>query len=315
MAVFLRPLGQLYHWLSRIKKASQPSFHPTVPTICVGNVTLGGAGKTPTVIALTHILRSFHLTPHIISRGYKGKTNYTHRVTADDNAEKVGDEAVLLSKAAPTWVGKTKVKSCKKAIKQGASILIMDDGLQSQAVHKHISFLVVDGQQAFGNGEVFPAGPLRTTIEEGLNTADAVIVIHESKETQRVLKHFKKPVFQASFKACLPIPPQKVIAFAGLGYPLKFKIYLKSLGFDVVRFFSFPDHHGYTKNDLKEIMQAHTTLSFPVLTTEKDGVKLGDELIPNLHTLPISLEFRDKNQLIEFLEEKIKAATLDLNPY
>lgn len=313
IAKILRPIAHIYQMITRLRKASQKAYIPGVPTICIGNVVVGGSGKTPTTIAFSSMLKSLGLHPHIISRGYKGKVNYTYRVTSDDHAEKVGDEAVLLSKAAPTWIGKTRIKSCKKAIKTGADVLLFDDGLQNKSFHKDISILVVDGEQGFGNGELFPAGPLRTKLAEGFEVADAMILIHSTKSVEKQIKGFKKPVFKASFQACLPLQPQKVIAFAGLGYPLKFKTYLESLGFQVVHFLSFPDHHGYQGKDLKQIQDIQSALQLPVLTTEKDIVKIKGGSIRDLHALPITLKVENEQDLITFLDEKLKAATLRAN--
>lgn len=310
LAYILKPIGKLYAFLTWLRKMNIKTENASIPVICVGNLVLGGSGKTPTVIALVSILKELGYTPHIITRGYKGKTRSTHRVTAEDAPYKVGDEPVLLARHAPTWVGKNRIRSCKKAIRSGADILVFDDGLQNKAVFKDISFMVVDGQQGFGNGGLFPAGPLRTSLDEGKTIVDAIIHINPSAEVSSQLKEFNKPIFEAKFEALTELSPQKVIAFAGLGYPEKFRTFLTSLGFEVVQFLPFPDHHGYTNQDIQKLMNLEKAMNLPLVTTEKDFVKLSHLQFKNLQAIPIKLEFEDIEGVRSFLEDRLKTATV-----
>lgn len=308
-AKLLSPLGGLYHVGATILSFCGRTYRASVPVLCVGNVTVGGSGKTPTTITLVKILHEMGYTPHIISRGYKAAIPRTHRVLPTDSAEQVGDEALLLVKAAPTWIGPDRVPSCKSAIEQGADVLILDDGLQSNRIHKDLTFLVLDGHQSLGNEKIFPAGPLRMPWKKGLKEADGIVVIHKNEKVKKLLKSAlesakEKPIFCGNFYTKLPIPPQKIIAFAGIGYPEKFKIYLESLKFEVIKFFPFPDHYAYTKKDIDRLTAAQKKYGVALLTTEKDAVKL--PTIPHLYTLPISLVFEKEEALKTFLRESLE---------
>ncbi len=308
-AFALSPLSFVYTMLSTFHFFYRKCFQKRlpIPVICIGNLTLGGSGKTPTAIAIADILKTHYgKTPHFLTRGYGGKVKNLHKTTLLDNPSYTGDEPLLLAKHGTTWVCSDRYQSGKAAHDEGADVCIMDDGLQNPSLFHDLTLLVIDGQQGLGNGCTFPAGPLRTFPKKGMREADAIILIHGSKTDKDALTLYKKPVFDAHFEARLPIPPQAIIAFAGIGYPKKFKHSLETLGFKILAFYDFPDHYVYTEKDIGDLYTRSIALSCPILTTEKDYLKIPAPWREKMYTLPITLSFRDSDSFFHFLEDALK---------
>ena len=175
IATVLRPFGTIVTAISRYRHRHTIPHQASVPVICVGNVTIGGAGKTPIVIALAKLLQKQGFTPHILSRGFGGKLKEPLRVLEQHSAVLVGDEPLLLAKVAPTWVYSDRIKTATLATQAGADILLMDDGFQNPFLYKDINLLVIDASQGFGNGYVMPAGPLREPVKDAMARADALL--------------------------------------------------------------------------------------------------------------------------------------------
>jgi len=308
----LSPLGWIYERASLFEQSLQQTHYASKPVICIGNLTLGGSGKTPTTLAFAEILKRLGHTPHILTRGYGGQINnaHNHKVSPSDTFDKVGDEPILMAKEYPVWVGRNRSIASGLAIKDGASILLMDDGLQNRRLHQDLKIVVADGVQGFGNAQVFPSGPLRTSLKKGLDLADAFVLINPKPDIQELLKDTKKPVLTASFEPTLPIPPQKIIAFAGIGYPEKFRIFLESQGFEIETFIPFSDHHPYSSSDIQTLRVLQEKYQLPLVTTEKDIIKIPPNTLSNLYSVPIKLKFDNEQMLIKILETLLKADTL-----
>lgn len=260
---------------------------------------MGGAGKTPTVIALAKYLQNKGLSPHILSRGYKAHVSGPTLVDlAHHSAHEVGDEPLLLSRTAPTWVYKDRVASAHAAIEAGADILIMDDGFQNPSLYKDMSLVVVDGKQGFGNGRVFPAGPLREYPSRGLARADAVVLLGKDEHGFS----FPKPVLKGQLKAVNP-KAGRVLAFTGLGFPEKFYQTLRDQGYEIVDTESFPDHHPYTNVEILQLIESARGHTARLITTEKDMVRIPLELRSQIETLDIWLEFEHINLLDDLLRK------------
>uniref|UniRef100_UPI00260A9006 tetraacyldisaccharide 4'-kinase n=1 Tax=Ferrovibrio sp. TaxID=1917215 RepID=UPI00260A9006 len=165
----LQPLAALYELGNHLNRRITTAQDVGRPVISVGNLVAGGAGKTPTAIALSEMLHRLGLQPQIVSRGYGGRLAGPVRVDPSRHtAADVGDEALLLSAAAPTWIGRDRPAAARAAAAAGAGCIIADDAHQSYALARRLSLLVVDGGYGFGNGRLLPAGPLREPVEEGL---------------------------------------------------------------------------------------------------------------------------------------------------
>ncbi len=299
----LRPFSWLYTRASSWREGRIKPVKVDVPVLCVGNLVMGGAGKTPTVIALVEILKAIGHTPHILSRGYGGY--FKDAIPVDPNLHsylQVGDEPLLLANIAPTWIGSNRVESAKAAIKAGASILVMDDGLQNPSIHKDFSLIVIDSIQGLGNHLVFPAGPLREPIQKGLARAEVVIMIGDGPE----LLHKDNTLTQLSAKLTCegPLVPQPVVAFAGIGFPDKFKHTLDHHNYIVREFIHFADHHPYTITDLQRLLRISEQHGCELITTVKDQLRLPHEFREQIQVLPVQLRFSDMQKIHKILSSK-----------
>ena len=298
----LTPISKIYA-SQTAKEVSKNPYKAKIPVICVGNLVVGGAGKTPTVLAIAKLFEKKKI--HFLSRGYGGAENLPAKVESADTG-KYGDEPVLLSKIAPTWVGRDRSLTAKKAEKEGAKLLIMDDGFQNGTLQKDFSIIVIDGEYGFGNGKVIPAGPLREPIAEGLKRADAVLIIGE-KTTK--LPSFDIPVFYAKPKLIFDdyLKNEDIVAFCGIARPEKFFSSLRIEGLNLVEELSFPDHHDYSEADLRAVFNIASENKAVTVTTEKDAVKITDEKLKMLiKIIKLELEIDKPEELKKLITTKIK---------
>ena len=281
-------------------RVAQPGWRAPVPVICCGNVTVGGAGKTTLLLDLARRLTERGQAVHVLLRGYGGRSRGTHRVAAGDTATEVGDEALLLAEVAPTWTGADRAASARAAVAAGATVLLMDDGLQNPSLHKDFSILVVDGATGFGNGRVLPAGPLREPVAAGAARCQAAVVIGAP-----VLLPPGLPVLRASLVQAPEIAAlhgRRVLAFAGIAYPDKFFAPLIAAGADVVAQVPFPDHFAYTRADLEALLQQAARLDAIPVTTPKDAVRLPPDVWSRVTVVGVGLAWSDEAALTALLD-------------
>ncbi len=305
----LTPLGDLYGAITASRALRQPKWTAPVPVLCVGNVMVGGTGKTPVCLDLAARLHAMQRTPHFLTRGYggaaKGPLRVDHRLhTAAD----VGDEALLLAQAAPTWVGGDRAASAKCAVDAGSDVLVMDDGFQNPGLAKTASLLVFDGGYGIGNGKVFPAGPLREPLTGALKRAHAAVIIGDGDLAE--LDGVSGPVLRAAVKAdpvrARALAGKPVIAFAGIGRPEKFFQTLRDIGADVRRAVAFADHHPFRRDEIKGLIAAAQADNAALVTTAKDHVRLPNDLMPKVETLPVTLNWQDGALLSSWLGDSVK---------
>src|SRR5882724_11516611 len=242
------PLALLYRAGFALRAALARPSRPPIPVLCVGALTVGGAGKTPTVLALARLLADGGRIVHIVSRGYGGRLAGPLRVDpARHDAAMVGDEPLLLAEAAPCWVARDRSAGVRAAAAAGATLALLDDGFQNPTIAKHWSLLVIDGEEGFGNGHVLPAGPLREPPGSGLARADAVLLIGEDKAGIGGALPPGKPLLRGDLVPALPavLSGRRLLAFAGTGRPEKFFATLAGLPVEVVERIGFADHHPY----------------------------------------------------------------------
>ena len=309
MPSLLRPLGCVVAGLAAMRQKTTKPWKAPVPVICVGNIVVGGAGKTPVALDLIERLKARGLNVHVVSRGYGGSLVGPERVNLETHTAKdVGDEPLLLAQKAPTWVSRERRLGIEAAVEQGATIIIMDDGYQNPSVVKDLSLVVTDGGYGFGNGRVMPAGPLRETVEKGLSRADAVILLgaDEADVWGRVQRQGYKSlsVIRAQFKPIgdfESLRGKKVFAFAGIGRPEKFYNTLKNIGCNVVETRSFDDHHPYREAEIVAILS--DAVDMDVVTTAKDHVRLSPDHQKRIKTVNIELAWKDSGEIDSLLDD------------
>ncbi|MFZ4541239.1 MAG: tetraacyldisaccharide 4'-kinase [Rickettsiales bacterium] len=300
----LLPASLLYGagaWLDR--SITKPK-RTALPVIAIGNATAGGAGKTPTTLALVPLLRAIGHTPHILTHGYRGSNLTAHRVTAADTWQHVGDEALLLAAAAPTWVGRNRLASAKAAASAGATILLCDDALQHHALHKDISILVIDGPYGIGNTALLPAGPLREPLAAVLARSNAVIII--GPDAKHLATRTSLPVFPANLNPTIDtnaLLNKRWLAFAGIGRPEKFFITLRDMGANLIATQTFADHQAYSNTDISQLIAESKKHDAQLITTTKDAVKIPAVLQPNITVLPVELTFENPASMSQFLTQ------------
>ena len=295
LGTLLAPLGWLYDAVGKYFRAQTTPEKIGIPVICVGNITLGGAGKTPVVIEIARRLRAAGMEAHILSRGYGGREQGPLRVdTAKHTAADVGDEPLLLARHAPVWIAKNKRAGAHAAKGAGAKLLILDDGFQNPSLHKDFSFLVFD-DAGLGNGQIFPAGPLREKPGDALVRANAIIFLGNSTPPMEVART-RKTFLSAKTET---LPPQDiygkaVFAFAGIGNPKKFFAGLEAKGAKLAGTKNFPDHHAYSAADIEAVLQKATDLKDLPLTTEKDAMRLPPAYLPRVGICGLRLIWQDE---------------------
>jgi len=305
-ARLLWPLGALYNAGARLRSIVSKTERAPLPVICVGNLTVGGTGKTPAVIALAEMLIDMGRNPVILTRGYGGsEAGPLHVDLKSHEAASVGDEAMLLARAAPVIVSRNRAAGALLAAEKGADIILMDDGFQNPTIAKDYSLIVVDGRRFLGNGCVFPAGPLRENAYTGLGRADAILIMggDPGLPLPPELEAFRGPKLRAGLEpqvhAAL-LKDIKVLAFAGIGTPEKFFRTVKSLGARVMAEVSFPDHHPYTERDIRNLKRRALELEADLVTTEKDVVRL-PESAENIVAIPVKARFADLGAMKDLL--------------
>jgi tetraacyldisaccharide 4'-kinase len=290
-----------------------------LPVLCVGNFTLGGAGKTPAVIMLAKMLADSGERPFCLSRGYGGTEPGPKLVDGrSDSADQVGDEPLLLARTAPTVVARDRVAGAEFARAQGASVIILDDGLQNPSLAKNFTLAVVDARRGIGNGFVFPAGPLRAPLDAQLGQTDALLVVGEGNAADNMASRLRvrsRPVFHARLvpdqAAVSGLGGQKVLAFAGIGDPDKFFATAAAAGLAVARRRAFPDHHRYTPQDASELILGAEHSGLALLTTEKDRTRMdGDPrlaaLAASVQTLPVTMVVQEADELRRLIKSKLQ---------
>ncbi len=321
-AWLLQPAALVYGFVAA-RRMRRAGARAAIPVFCVGNFVLGGAGKTPAAIAIARLLSDMGERPWFLTRGYGGSLAGPVQVDPKTHrSAQVGDEPLLLARVAPVAVAHDRVAGARLAAESGASVIVMDDGLQNPSLAKDCSIAVVDVRRATGNGFVFPAGPLRAPLRTQRESVDAILLVGDTRApvsgNGRSVAEGSKPVLRGRIEPEAAVMKsferRKVLAFAGIGDPEKFFMMLAGAGVEATIERSFPDHHRYTAQEAAELLAECERRNLLPVTTEKDLVRLDrDEpavarLAAKAVALPVNLVFQDEASIRKILRQALAAA-------
>jgi len=308
-ARLLAPIAEAYGKIAT-QRMMQTGRKANVPVLCVGNFTTGGAGKTPTAIMLAKLLSDAGEAPFCLTRGFGGSLAGPKRVdTSADHAAEVGDEALLLARAAPTVIARNRVAGAAMAREQGAGVIVMDDGLQNATLIKNFTLAVVDARRGIGNARVFPAGPLRAPLQAQIERSDALLVVGEGGGADAAVAAAQArglPVWHGRLVpdsvAAAALKGRRVLAFAGIGDPEKFFASAAAVGIDVARRERFPDHHRFSAQEAAKLLKDAEREGLSLLTTEKDLARMTGEpalatLAARVAVMPVTMVVRELDEL------------------
>ena len=299
-AALLSPLAAIYGTVAA-RRLAQPGASAGIPVICIGNLTVGGAGKTPAALAVARMLMAAGEQPMFLTRGYGGRLAGPVRVQTQHSAADVGDEPLLLARVAPTIVARDRVAGARHVREAGASVIVMDDGFQNPSLAKDLSILVVDGARGIGNARVIPAGPLRAPVAPQLDRAHAIMIVGEATGASALAiaaRARRLPLFHARLEpdraAVAALAGAKVLAFAGIGNPPKFFATVAEAGIEARVQRRFDDHHRYRADEAAALINQAERDGLALLTTEKDLARMqGDASVATLavrsRALPVDL--------------------------
>lgn len=306
----LWPLGAVYGAITE-RRMLREGVDAGIPVICVGNYHVGGAGKTPTVLAVTKLLRELGETPVVLSRGYGGRLKGPVMVDhARHTATDVGDEPLMMARDVPVTVARDRLDGIVLAKSQGATVILMDDGFQNPSLLKDASLIVIDSERGLGNGQVFPAGPLRAPLKAQLARTDALVLIGDGRAANDVaaeLAKRDKPELRARLKpvtaSLTQLLGKRVFAFAGIGDPDRFFRTLRASGIEVARARAFADHHMFSQDEIAALATDAQREQLTLVTTEKDFARLrGREGVPDgIVPFAVQLEFDEPAKLRQLI--------------
>jgi tetraacyldisaccharide 4'-kinase len=318
-AYALWPFSWGYGRIARRLMENAPRVRASVPVICVGNFTVGGAGKTPTALALAARAMERGFKPGFLSRGYGGSLEGTVLVDPHHHrARDVGDEPLLLARLAPTVVSGKRVEGAERLVREGADLIVMDDGFQSAKLDFDYGLLVADARRGVGNGMMIPAGPVRAPIVDQLRHASALLTVGEGDAAAWVVRlagRAAKPVYEAWIRP-RPTPGLEgsaVLAFAAIGDPEKFFRTVEGEGARIALRRSFPDHHDFSEDEIADLLDDAAKAGLRLVTTAKDMMRLKDghgrarELAGKADVVEIDLVFDEPSVPDTILDQTIAA--------
>jgi tetraacyldisaccharide 4'-kinase len=310
----LTPVSALYGAIAGRRMRNAKRASATIPVICVGNFTVGGAGKTPTSIALARAAKQMGHTPGFLSRGYGGSLDATTLVDRERHrADAVGDEALLLAAEAMTVISRRRVDGARKLAEEGADLIIMDDGFQSARLTLDFALVVIDTRRGIGNGHLVPGGPVRAPIKEQMRQLSAILKVGNGEAADALVRQAAragKPIHVASIE---PRPDESlagknVLAYAGIADPEKFYRTVRAVGGLVAKTRSFPDHHYFTEDEITGLLDEAKLEWLVLATTAKDAARLvghpgpAAELLQKSKIVEIDMVFDDPHAPITIIE-------------
>lgn len=312
----LSPVAKIYGAITT-RRMARSGVSSGTPVFCVGNYHVGGAGKTPTTLALAKILTAMDERPFVVSRGYGGSLRGPVRVDINRHAASdVGDEPLMMAAQVPVIVSRNRVTGAALARKEGASVVLLDDGFQNPALAKDASLIVIDGVRGLGNGLVFPSGPLRAPLPPQIARTDVLIVIGRGRAAEGVADKVAargglvlRAVLAPDRGSLEKLRGRRVLAFAGIGDPARFFATLRACGMEVVEERVFADHHPFVPGEIEALVSDAAALSLLLVTTEKDFTRIASDpaLAEWKHKIvpfAVTLEIGNEEALRGFLSDR-----------
>lgn len=304
-SALLAPIGFVYEKIVALRLKINKPYHSKIPVVCVGNICVGGTGKTPLSLALADYFIRQGKNVFFLNHGYKSHLQNIMIDLSNHTAADVSDEAMIFAQKLPTVVDRNRARGAKKAETLGADLVIMDDGFQNPTLHKQLAFVVFDGSRGQGNGFCLPAGPLRESLKQGLKRAHAAVIAGKDETGLEKTIHAlypRLPVLRGHVEPTQDLKGLKGIAFAGIGHPEKFFDMLEACGVTLTDKIAFPDHYAYTRSDIRSLIRRGET----VLTTQKDAVKIDEDLRAKLTIVDIEFVLDNLSEWEKVIARKIK---------
>jgi tetraacyldisaccharide 4'-kinase len=323
LRLLLSPFSWVQGFFTARRLARTVPVPMPVPVVAIGNLSLGGTGKTPLARLVRATLSSLAGGPvAIVSRGHGGSHTGPLAVDPDrHDAAIVGDEPLMLAADGPVVIGRERAAAARLAVQQGAAALVLDDAHQNPAVARDLSICVIDAQAGFGNGYLFPAGPLREKPDVGLARADAVILMGHGtpdEEVQAALDHWGGPVFRARLEpveACHDLSGAgPLLGFCGIGRPAKFEDTLRACKADLIDLVPFDDHHPYMPAELERLARLAAERGAGLVTTEKDFARLPAAFRPQVRVLRVSAVMAEPDRFGHLLGSVLKPVPQGVQP-
>ncbi len=319
-AYALAPFAFLYGEVAGRRMQKAPRVAMPVPVICAGNFTAGGAGKTPTALALAEAAKARGQVPGFLSRGYGGSLDVTTVVDAENHrAEAVGDEPLLLARRALTVIARNRVEGARKLIEKGATLIIMDDGFQSARLAIDYALVVLDSHRAIGNGFGIPAGPVRAPMPVQMRHATAILKVGDGDNADALIRQAARAgiaILEATLQP-RPAPElqgRRVLAFAGIADPGKFYRTVESLGAEIAVRRAFPDHGHLEEDEMRDLLETADREGLQLVTTAKDWVRLRGHsgtaatLAAAVRVIEVDMRFDDPRAPAHIIDRAVEAA-------
>ncbi|MDR0423011.1 MAG: tetraacyldisaccharide 4'-kinase [Rickettsiales bacterium] len=303
ISLLLYPLSIIYGFGRFIHVLFSIQYKSNTKIYCIGNLVVGGAGKTPLAIEIGKILKGKKVKFAYLSKGYKGTIKEFTKVKNQTSLE-VGDEPLLLKEIADTYICRSRKEAIKNLELLKYDLILMDDGFQNPSIYKDKNIIVIDGNYGIGNGELLPSGPLRETIKSAFKRATFFVIIGQDR------KNLTDCLVNNNFDVCsafietktTPKENEKYIAFCGIGRPEKFFDTLTNNGFYLHKKYVFDDHYNYIDSDILNIILEAERENTRIITTKKDWVRINKDDRTRIDYLDIDLKFHNESEFIRLLE-------------
>jgi tetraacyldisaccharide 4'-kinase len=297
ISFLLLPLSIVYLVAFSLRTYFRKTYNFEIPIICIGNIVVGGSGKTSIALAIIKMLPDKKTI--VLLKGYKGRLKGTIKVDkTKHSAIDTGDEALLYAKVGVTYICSNRKDAIDTIIKdEKPDLIILDDGLQDSSINKSKSIVAINGRRGFGNKLLLPSGPLRENISSTLKKNYIFLIL--GKDKTNISSQYNNSFFKADIISEIDGNNREIVAFSGIGDNESFFQTLENYRFNLIKKISFPDHYHFSENEIKTIVDDAAKDGHEIYTTAKDWVRIDQNLKDKIKQFPINLEIKDKEKFIE----------------